>query len=613
MQEGGPVEDDMARQWQDYRSGVGAASMMEREAEAADPTLVPAGQNIFGQPTEAMTQSQMSEMLLDMMTGVGGTVKGVGKALKGIKRTPGTYRGPKIKDMTAEQYNLYQLGLENKIQKTLGKKTKIARKRAGLGPKVSGEVPKLKGKYKEEAEQLIEDVSPRHYGEKPIREDLVDRIRGEGSEYDVLSDVLGYQEGGPVEEEWSPTTIGGKLHKFLAERKMNKFMEQDPQLKAWYEQPSEIGTVLPATRVESNLFDVQSSINDKVLQDYSRSLSKHTTTEEGSPFEGVKFIDFMEGGAEKGRDMQYLETDTGRYRLAKSRQGGLLDPIRNFFGEIPKKVDMDKPYEFETDRMYGADSDRLSRKDKRDLEKIGVSEKPSMQESLGRLRGATDGYQEGGEVPKPLSGVRPEKFDYEPTDSGGFDVSGIYSIPAEQVGGEGGSRFYLGEGSGRSRGRGKNQARSRARFKMASTPADSIPAAMVESYFDDPDGYKEGGQVKGDKALGDWGGEQGDYMKALAASQDSTISEQELKSMALMDHFRKMGTGERVESSDVYNGKPAYKSEEAYRRAFGMQTPLNAKERFTQVRLGLNPEMFTAQRRGLLGKALLQRLGNEVQ
>ena len=126
-------------------------------------------------------------------------------------------------------------------------------------------------------------------------------------------------------------------------------------------------------------------------------------------------------------------------------------------------------------------------------------------------------------------------------------------------------------------------------------------------------GYKEGGQVKGDKALGDWGGEQGDYMKALAASRDSTISEQELKSMALMDHFRKMGTGERVESSDVYNGKPAYKSEEAYRRAFGMQTPLNAKERFTQVRLGLNPEMFTAQRRGLLGKALLQRLGNEVQ
>ena len=83
--------------------------------------------------------------------------------------------------------------------------------------------------------------------------------------------------------------------------------------------------------------------------------------------------------------------------------------------------------------------------------------------------------------------------------------------------------------------------------------------------------------------------------------------------MALMDHFRKMGAGERLESSDMYNGKPTYKSEEAYKRAFGMQTPLNAKERFTQARLGLNPEMFTAQQKGLLGKVLLQRLGNEVQ
>ena len=54
-----------------------------------------------------------------------------------------------------------------------------------------------------------------------------------------------------------------------------------------------------------------------------------------------------------------------------------------------------------------------------------------------------------------------------------------------------------------------------------------------------------------------------------------------------------MGTGELVEASDEYNGEPAYKSEEAYKRAFGMQTPLNAKERFTQARLGLNPEMFS--------------------
>jgi len=60
MQGGGPVEEEQA--------------------------MIPAGENIFGQPTEAMTQSQMSNMLLDMMTGgVGGTIKGVGKALRGAQ------------------------------------------------------------------------------------------------------------------------------------------------------------------------------------------------------------------------------------------------------------------------------------------------------------------------------------------------------------------------------------------------------------------------------------------------------------------------------------------------------------------------------------------------
>ena len=452
MQEGGPVEDDMARQWQDYRSGVGAASMMEREAEAADPTLVPAGKNIFGQPTEAMTQSQMSEMLLDMMTGVGGTVKKAGKGIgnipipdniysawnwwmktpkpKGIKKISGTHRGPKIKNMTAEQYENLQMSYGNKIQKDFGKKTRIAPKRSGLGQRVSGEVPKLKGKYKEEAEQLIEDVGPSRYGEKPIREDLVDRLRSEGSEYDLLSDVLGYQDGG--------------------------------------------------------------------------------------------------------------------------------------------------------------------------------------------------------EVSKTIRGARPVEYNYDDPEM----LRGLFSVPASEVGGGEGLRYYSAEkAQGRMPSLDRRVVQARAAQKMAFSPADSIPSAMVEGYFDEPSkasgflkrlginkqeggqvyGYKEGGQVKGDKALGDWGGEQGDYMKALAASQDSTISEQELKSMALMDHFRKMGTGERVESSDVYNGEPAYKSEEAYKRAFGMQTPLNAKERFTQARLGLNPEMFTAQQKGLLGKVLLQRLGNEVQ
>ena len=291
----------------------------------------------------------------------------------------------------------------------------------------------------------------------------------------------------------------------------------------------------------------------------------------------------------------------------------------------------------------------------------GYFDEPEAPKKKGRLRsllglqdgGPVRGYQEGDLVSKPLSGIRPEEFDYKPTDYGGYDVSGIFSVPAEQVGSEGGPRFYLGEGSARNLSLGKKIATARARSKMTTTPADSIPAAMVESYFDDPDGYKEGGKVKSERQAA---------MDSLMNTDEYVDLRAEdakkLQIMAVLDSLNQ-GSGENVRTpegggrrsddssgyspslderfnmweqtgrgvessrerqlemanipSDKYNGEPSYKSAEAYKRAFGMQTPLNAEERFTQIRLGLNPEMFTAQQSGLLGKALLQRLGNEVQ
>jgi len=280
------------------------------------------------------------------------------------------------------------------------------------------------------------------------------------------------------EHDFRPKSAIGKLQSYLFDKRMGKLTESDPQLKSWWEKPSGDEETV---RMQSQVDDVQAALGEKSTEDYSRSLGRQTHLTEGSPYYGTSLVDLQEEDSIKGRarEAQYFETDKGRYRLSAERQGGLFDPVRNFFGAIPKRVDSGEDFS----------------------------------------------YQQGGPV-------------------------------------------Y---------------------------------------------GYKNGGQVKGDVATGNWGGEQGSYMKALEATRDSTMSEQELKSMALVDHFRKMGTGERVESSDRYNGKPAYKSEEAYKRAFGMQTPLSAEERFTQARLGLNPEMFTAQQKGLLGKVLLQRLGNEVQ
>jgi hypothetical protein len=423
----------------------------------------------------------------------------------------------------------------------------------------------------------------------------------------------GMQEGGEVEEEWSPTTIGGKLQKFLAERKMNKFMEQDPQLKAWYEQPSEIGTVFPAERIESNLYDTQSSINDKVLNDYSRSLSKHTTIEEGSPFEGVKFVDFIEGGADKGRDMQYIETDKGRYRLAKTHQGGLLDPIRNFFGEIPKRVDMDKPYEFETDKPYGVDSDRLSRKDKRDLKTLGRSENLNMQEDLNRLSMASGGMQEGGEVGKYEKALQKAEM----MGDAGYALPESLSAPAEEMSNmrpaEDLYGMYMRMGPQMVKDK-MSSMESRAldsllQQKMNNMDRPAVPQYGMGGMIDE---YNMGGYVK--------------------KYQDGGEVEPQQVGIPPVDKFQQMAetwedTGRGVESAraeqlrmakfpaDNYSGKEVQKNMNAlapYYKSFGrLKTPLQERNDFLYNRLNVNPNNLPSSLQGLKGSALLQRLGNE--
>ena len=51
----------------------------------------------------------------------------------------------------------------------------------------------------------------------------------------------------------------------------------------------------------------------------------------------------------------------------------------------------------------------------------------------------------------------------------------------------------------------------------------------------------------------------------------------------------------------------------AYMAALGMETPLSKRQRNLLQRRALNPESMSPQLRGLLGKVLLQRLGNEPE
>jgi len=108
-------------------------------------------------------------------------------------------------------------------------------------------------------------------------------------------------------------------------------------------------------------------------------------------------------------------------------------------------------------------------------------------------------YQDGG----PIRGASPYSANMTP--EGEFQQ--IMSVPASEVGEGEGLRFYLGEAVKPQLGLARRIAQDRAMVKMATTPQDSIPAAMIANYFSEEQpqakkrglrallGMREGGEV----------------------------------------------------------------------------------------------------------------------
>ena len=94
-------------------------------------------------------------------------------------------------------------------------------------------------------------------------------------------------------------------------------------------------------------------------------------------------------------------------------------------------------------------------------------------------------YQEGGQVQsKTLRGSRVVSRDIG-RDGDMFTGQVIMAIPADQVGGDDGLRYYLSEPrQSQSMSLLDRKAQSSARRKMAFAPQDSLPADLVEGYFD---------------------------------------------------------------------------------------------------------------------------------
>jgi hypothetical protein len=97
---------------------------------------------------------------------------------------------------------------------------------------------------------------------------------------------------------------------------------------------------------------------------------------------------------------------------------------------------------------------------------------------------ATRNMQEGGSVEDyPNIDLKRKTNILTKGDRSIYEHSILGSMPAKFVGGESGSRYYIGKGTSRSKDLAHDKARMNLNEKMFSTPADSIPAAMIGDYF----------------------------------------------------------------------------------------------------------------------------------
>jgi hypothetical protein len=117
------------------------------------------------------------------------------------------------------------------------------------------------------------------------------------------------------------------------------------------------------------------------------------------------------------------------------------------------------------------------------IDALIASASTQMMPGGGMVAPKTPMYQKGGQT-KTLRMTLPVSRDIK-RKGDMFTAQTIMSIPAEQVGGEEGLRYYL---SDPQRSQKMQSALTKSEFdarsKMAFTPEDSLPAALVEGYFD---------------------------------------------------------------------------------------------------------------------------------
>ncbi len=270
---------------------------------------------------------------------------------------------------------------------------------------------------------------------------------------------------------------------------------------------------------------------------------------------GMVMDQYGHGGMVKNKMMSYGHGGMVKDKMMMMEKGGQLKPVTEDnpgLGKLPEIVRNRMGYM----QMGGMVDDSL----------MGMR-----YGGMAKKKKKMMGYQEGGSI----RGASPYSANMNP--EGEFQQ--IMSVPASEVGEGEGLRFYLGEAVKPQLELARRTAQDRAMVKMATTPQDSIPAAMIANYFSEEQpqakkrglrallGMQDGGAVmlppqskdplqigarQADPSMYE-GSTLGAIRNQAMMLQDSieqdTVNKarNSLKLMALIDSLKQAGAGESVD------------------------------------------------------------------
>ena len=424
---------------------------------------------------------------------------------------------------------------------------------------------------------------------------------------DYASDMQGYENGGQAELDIRRNTPNLRPSSHMRYKRVEGApMRGDP------------------------LFDDRRALTDMIIE---RGESPNWYGSGESQFTGkplsIDWKDYVESGQGNVRDEMLLErllrSESGSARIYDKGKAD-IDNL-NFLAKQGIQLDEEEtqaPVQRLMDALSGEKSLLNNiRRTSSYWTPEGREKRKSAYEAAGMKDGGLAGYQNGGKTYSQTLNYTPlENNLLEETEPGLFDAGAIHSISADQVGGGDGRRYYLGEGQSRSMNMARRIASMMARQKMASTPADSIPAASVESYFDrEPEkrgfikkllgmanggevpGYQDGGQPQQDDAMmqqysqqqqpsniappgaaaGDtmsWGAP-GAYMQSIMAERDSLdLQDKEMVRQKAINAIQRLRldalSGQSMQNDDMEISSDAM--ERHYSRPSPMETSQSRNE-----------------------------------